>query len=60
MSQLVVCRNANGIILAADSRAVDFVLPEKVKEVEVPRLFQIDRRAGILTGGAVEGFKRVE
>ena len=55
MSQLVVCRNKNGIVLAADSKALDFVPPEKVMEVEVNRLLQLNKQTAILAGGAVEG-----
>jgi len=57
MSQLVVCRTKNGIVLAADSKALDFVPPEKVTEVEVTRLLQLDKQTAILTGGAVEGYQ---
>ena len=55
MSQLIVCRNKNGIVLAADSKALDFVPPEKVMEVEVNRLLQLNKQTAILAGGAVEG-----
>jgi hypothetical protein len=47
----------NGIVLAADSKALDFVSPEKVTEVEVTRLLQLDEQTAILTGGAVEGYQ---
>jgi hypothetical protein len=57
MSQLVVCRNTNGIVLAADSKAFDFFSPEKVTEVEVSRLLQLDEQTAILPGGAVEGYR---
>jgi 20S proteasome alpha/beta subunit len=55
MSQLAVCRNMNGIVLAADSKALDFVSPEKITEVGVTRLLQLDKQTAVLTGGAVEG-----
>ena len=57
MSQLVVCRNKNGIVLAADSQALAFVPPEKVTEVEVNRLLQLNKQTAILTGGAAEGLQ---
>jgi hypothetical protein len=57
MSQLVVCRNKNGIVLAADSKALEFIPPEKIVEVEITRLLQLDKQAAILTGGAVEGYQ---
>lgn len=57
MSQLVVCRNMKGIVLAADGKALDFISPERVTEVKVPRLLQLDQQTAILTGGAVEGYK---
>lgn len=57
MSQLIVCRNKNGIVLAADSKALNFVPPEKVTEVEVNRLLQLNKQTAILTGGSVEGLQ---
>jgi hypothetical protein len=57
MSQLIVCRNMNGIVLAADSKALDFVSPEKGTEVEITRLLQLNKQTAILTGGAVEGYQ---
>jgi len=47
----------NGIVLAADSKALAFAPPEKVTEVEVTRLLQIGKQTAILTGGAVEGYQ---
>ena len=44
MSQLVVCRNNNGIVLAADSKALEFVPPETISETEITRLVQLDRK----------------
>lgn len=60
MSQLIVCRNTNGIVLAADTKALKFTPPEKITEVEVPRLFQLDDQTAILTGGAEEGHRMCE
>ena len=57
MSQLIVCRNMNGIVLAADSKALDFVSPEKGTEVKITRLLQLNKQTAILTGGAVEGYQ---
>jgi hypothetical protein len=57
MSQLVVCRNKNGIVLGADSKALDFIPPEKVTEVEITRLLQLEKQTAILTGVAVEGYE---
>ena len=57
MSQLVVCRNINGVVLAVDSKALDFTHPQKVAEAEVPRLLQLDKRTAVLTGGAMEGYR---
>jgi hypothetical protein len=47
----------NGIILATDSKALDFVPPDKITEVEVTRLLQLDKQTAILSGGAVEGYQ---
>ena len=57
MSQLIVCRNKNGIVLATDSKALEFVPPDTISETEITRLFQLNRQTAILTGGAVEGFR---
>jgi hypothetical protein len=47
----------NGIVLAADSKAIDFASPEKITEIAVTRLLQLDKQTAILTGGAVEGYQ---
>jgi hypothetical protein len=57
MSQLIVCQNENGIILAADSKALDFEPGGKMVELEVDRLYQLTPYTAILTGGAAEGAK---
>lgn len=57
MSQLIVCRNINGIVLAADSKALEFVPPDKISEMEITRLIQLNQQTAVLTGGAVEGFR---
>jgi hypothetical protein len=56
MFQLVVCRNKNGIVLATYSKALEFVPPEKVTDVEINRLLPLGERAAILCGGALEGY----
>jgi hypothetical protein len=55
MSQIVACKNGNGIILAADSRALDFGPAGEVKELSVNRLVQLSDHSAILTGGAAVG-----
>lgn len=57
MSQLIACKNDNGIILAADSKALDIDARGKMIDLEVDRLIQLTRHTAILTGGASEGEK---
>ena len=55
MSQLIVCQNVNGIVLAADGKAVDFDPGGKMIQLKVDRLVQISQHTAILTGGAADG-----
>jgi hypothetical protein len=55
MSQLIVCQNANGIVLATDGKAIDFDPSGKMIELTVDRLVQLSRQTAILTGGAADG-----
>jgi hypothetical protein len=57
MSQLIACKNEHGIILAADSKAIDFDPTGKMVDFKVDRLIQLTRYTAILTGGAAEGEK---
>lgn len=57
MSQLIACRNKNGIVLAADSKAIDFDPSGKMIDFQVDRLIQLSQHTAILTGGAAEGEK---
>jgi 20S proteasome alpha/beta subunit len=55
MSQLMACQNANGIVLAADGKAVDFEPSGEMIELKVDRLVQLSKHTAILTGGAADG-----
>lgn len=55
MSQLVACRNGHGIVLAADSLAMDFDGKGAMVAVKTDRLLPLGEHAAILTGGAAEG-----
>lgn len=55
MSQLISCQNANGIVLAADSRAVFFDPSGKMSYLKVERLVPLSQHTAVLTGGAAEG-----
>jgi len=55
MSQLIVCQNAHGIILATDSKAVAMGLGGEVGHMEVNRMLQLSEHTAIVTGGAEEG-----
>ncbi|HYA03339.1 MAG TPA: hypothetical protein VEI04_09515, partial [Syntrophobacteria bacterium] len=55
MSQLIACRNAQGIVLAVDSLAVDFDRKGTMTAVKTARLVPLTGDAAILAGGAAEG-----
>jgi len=55
MSQIIACKNKNGIILAADSKAVDFDLQGQIVERPIARLAQLTPHTAILTGGTAAG-----
>lgn len=55
MSQLIACQNAHGIVLATDSKAIDFDPQGKMIDLKVDRLVQITPHTAILTGGAADG-----
>ncbi|MGE5311266.1 MAG: hypothetical protein ACM3MN_05950, partial [Nitrospirota bacterium] len=55
MSQLIACRNAHGIVLAADSLALDLDRKEAMVPVKTERFLPLGDHAAILTGGASEG-----
>jgi hypothetical protein len=44
MSQLVSCKNENGIVLAADSKAIEFDLSGEMKALTVERMIQLSAR----------------
>jgi 20S proteasome alpha/beta subunit len=55
MSQLIVCQNSHGIILAADSKAVALDMGGEITHMEVDRMLKLSDHTAILTGGAAEG-----
>ena len=55
MSQLVACRNAHGIVLAADSLALELDAKGNMVVVKAERLLALGDHAAVLTGGAPEG-----
>jgi hypothetical protein len=55
MSQLIACKNKNGIVLAADSKALDIDASGTVTEHTVSRLIQLADHSLILAGGASAG-----
>ncbi len=60
MSQLISCRDGNGIVLASDSRSVFFDPGGKISYLEVNRMVQLSQHTAILTGGAAEGAEMCE
>jgi hypothetical protein len=57
MSQIIACKNEKGIILAADSKAVDFDLQGRMVSYRMKRLYQLTPCTAILAGGSAEGEK---
>jgi 20S proteasome alpha/beta subunit len=55
MSQLIACRSPQGIVLAADSLAVDFDTKGALIEVKTARLVPLTGNVAILAGGAADG-----
>jgi hypothetical protein len=55
MSLLIGCKNKNGIVLAADSRALDVAPDGHVQEMSVRRLVQLNASSAIVAGGAAAG-----
>lgn len=55
MSQLIACKTAEGIILGADSKAVDVDANGNLIEMRVDRLHQLSKYTAILNGGAASG-----
>lgn len=55
MSQLIACKSRDGVVLAADGKAVDVDANGNLIELKVERLHQLTDYAAILNGGAVAG-----
>ena len=60
MSQLIVCQNSHGIILATDSVAAVFSPSGKIRYQKVDRMLQLGPQGAILTGGAADGVHMCE
>ena len=60
MSQIIACKNENGIILAADRKAVDFDPHGKMVAYSINRLWQLTPHTAIITGGSAAGEKMCE
>lgn len=57
MSQILACKNEKGIILASDSKAVDFDLQGNLVEYSINRLCQLTANTAIVAGGSAAGEK---
>jgi hypothetical protein len=55
MSQLIAVKNANGIVVAADSKALDSDTSGNITEHSINRLIKLSDYTAILAGGAVAG-----
>lgn len=57
MSLIIACKDEHGIILATDSKAIDFDLSGKMVELKIQRLHQLTAQTAIIVGGSAEGEK---
>jgi len=55
MSQLIACKTPQGIVLGADSKAVDVDANGNLIEMKVDRLHQLSQYTAIMNGGAAAG-----
>jgi hypothetical protein len=55
MSQLIACKTRQGIVMGADSKAVDIDANGNLIELKVDRMHQLSQYAAILNGGAAAG-----
>ncbi len=55
MSQLIACKYSQGIVMGADSKAVDVDANANLIELKVERLHQLSQYTAILNGGAAAG-----
>jgi len=57
MSQLIACKSSDGIVLAADSKAVSVDDSGSLIDEQIERLIPLSEHTAILTGGAAAGVK---
>jgi hypothetical protein len=57
MSQLIACKNANGIVLATDGMALDFDTQGNMRHAEVKPLIQLGADSAILAGGVTDSIE---
>jgi 20S proteasome alpha/beta subunit len=55
MSQLIAYKSAGGVVLAADSLALEMDMAGNIQSRDTRRLVQLTPGAGILAGGAADG-----
>ncbi len=55
MSQLIACKSKDGLVLAADGKAVDVDDNGNLIELKVDRLHELSEHSAILNGGAASG-----
>ena len=55
MSQLIACKTREGIVMGADSKAVDIDANGNLIELKVDRLHQLSNYTAIMNGGAAAG-----
>lgn len=60
MSQIIACKSKMGIVLASDSKAVDFDFQGNLVAYSIKRLHQLTPATAIITGGSAAGEKMCE
>lgn len=55
MSQLIACKTPKGVIMGADSKAIDIDANGNLIQLKVDRLHQLSQYAAILNGGSASG-----
>jgi hypothetical protein len=55
MSQIIACRTDEGIVLAADSKALEVDTNNEIVELKTQRMLQLTTNTVIVTGGSAEG-----
>ena len=58
MSQLIACKTEHGIVMGADSKAVDVDANGNLIELKIDRVHTLSQYSAMLNGGAAAGDRR--